>query len=233
MIYRHELKYLIHQSDYAVLKMRVAGLLKRDPHAGMQGFYSIRSLYFDDYFNNAYNEKDISILEREKYRIRIYNTSKDPIHLERKIKRNNYVKKDIASLSEQEVGLILRGEYDSLKKSTQPLQKILYYQMVSCLLRPRVLIDYEREPYIFEAGNVRINFDRNVRAGISPDHFFKRETCMFETLPNGFVIMEVKFSEFLPRMIQDLLPTSAVNYTSMSKYMLGCDKTLIKRQTDY
>ena len=35
--------------------------------------YTIRSLYFDDYWNSAYAEKDAGILVRKKYRIRIYN----------------------------------------------------------------------------------------------------------------------------------------------------------------
>lgn len=232
MIYRHELKYLIHQSDYYILRMRMAPFLKPDPHADSHGEYTIRSLYFDDYFNRAYNEKEISILDREKYRIRIYNYSKEPINLERKIKHNNYVRKEIAPLTASEVYAILGGEYSFLKESKHHLHKLLYYELTSRLLRPRVLIDYEREPFVYEGGTVRINFDRNVRAGLESTHFFADDISMAETLQTNFMIMEVKYTEFLPSIIREMLTTKAVNYTSMSKYILGCDRTLMKRQTD-
>ena len=39
------------------------------------GGYLIRSLYFDDYWNSAYEEKESGVLMRKKYRIRIYNYS--------------------------------------------------------------------------------------------------------------------------------------------------------------
>ena len=70
--YRHELKYLISYADKAELAVRLAPVLHLDPHA-TNGGYFIRSLYFDDYWNTAYEEKDAGVLLRKKYRIRIYN----------------------------------------------------------------------------------------------------------------------------------------------------------------
>lgn len=54
--YRHELKYLISYADKAELAVRLAPVLHLDPHA-TNGGYFIRSLYFDDYWNTAYEEK--------------------------------------------------------------------------------------------------------------------------------------------------------------------------------
>ena len=59
--YRHELKYLISYADKAELAVRMAPVLHLDPHA-KQGGYFIRSLYFDDYWNTAYEEKDAGVL---------------------------------------------------------------------------------------------------------------------------------------------------------------------------
>ena len=64
--YRHELKYLISYADKAELAVRMAPVLHLDPHA-KQGGYFIRSLYFDDYWNTAYAEKDAGVLLRKKY----------------------------------------------------------------------------------------------------------------------------------------------------------------------
>ena len=68
--YRHELKYLISWADKAELTARMSPVLKPAPHA-TNGGYFIRSLYFDDYWNTAYEEKDAGVLLRKKYRIRI------------------------------------------------------------------------------------------------------------------------------------------------------------------
>ena len=72
--FRNEWKYLISTSEKELLEMRMRHILKKDPYAGENG-YTIRSLYFEDYFNNAYAEKEAGILMRKKYRIRIYNYS--------------------------------------------------------------------------------------------------------------------------------------------------------------
>lgn len=81
--YRHELKFLINEGEHAALACRMAPVFKLDKHA-QAGGYTIRSLYFDDYCNSAYEEKDAGILMRKKYRVRIYNGSDKVIKLERK-----------------------------------------------------------------------------------------------------------------------------------------------------
>lgn len=232
MTYRHELKYLLYQSDYAMLKLRVAGLLERDSNVNAQGLYTVRSLYFDDFYNSAYNEKEMSIFLRQKYRIRLYNQSRDVIHLERKMKYNNYVDKMTAPLSPTEVMQIVQGDYDFLRKSKAQLLNILYYEIMTKVLRPRIIIDYEREPFVLDAGTVRITFDRNIRASVDNLDLFCPDLAMMETLETGFLIMEIKYTEFLPNMIRKILPTSAVDYSSISKYFLGCERILYNRKTD-
>lgn len=233
MSFRHEQKYLLHQSDYHVLRIRISGLLKKDVHAGERDFYTVRSLYFDDYYNTAFNDKDASILDRQKFRIRIYNYSDEVIHLERKIKHNNYVAKEIAPLSINDVKRIENGDYEFLRDSPHPLLRVFYHEIMSNLLRPRIMVDYEREPYMLEAGTVRITFDHNVRAGIERLDLFCADAAMMETLESGFLVMEVKFTEFLPRMVREMLTVDAADYSAISKYMLGCYPTQFKRQTDF
>ena len=55
--YRHEYKYLISKADAELLKRRLPHIMERDPHAGKDGRYTIRSLYFDDASAAAYYEK--------------------------------------------------------------------------------------------------------------------------------------------------------------------------------
>lgn len=229
MDYRHELKHVINYHEYTFIKTRLKNLLPVDKNADSDGSYSIRSLYFDDYFNHAYHDKYAGILNRSKYRIRIYNQSDQTIHLERKIKNGQYNHKQTAPMTVEEVYCILRGSYEFLLRSSCNLLRVFYHECVSNLMRPRVVIDYEREPYTMEAGDVRITFDKNIRAGLDGFDIFDATMPMIEALPPDLLIMEVKFTEFLPNMIRDILPSRASDYTAVSKYILGCDKTLYRR----
>ena len=96
--FRNEWKYLISTSEKEVLNLRMKPLMKLDPHAETGG-YLIRSLYFDDYWNSAYEEKESGVLMRKKYRIRIYNYSAESIKLERKKKFGSYIYKEDAPLT--------------------------------------------------------------------------------------------------------------------------------------
>ena len=234
MNYRAELKYSISYADAALVRIRLQGLMKKDPHATEQGIYTIRSLYFDDYYNTAYNEKYMGALDRQKFRIRIYNYSDDVIHLERKIKWNDYIYKQTSSLNVGEVNAIIAGNYDCLLSSSCPLNQLFYYECISRVMRPRVVIDYEREPYILDVGNVRINFDFNVRAGVGGvADFFDEQMATINVLEKDQIIMEVKFTEFLPEVIRQVLPPESFDFVAVSKYVLGCDKTLFKRVSSF
>lgn len=106
--YRNEWKYLIDTAQKAAICNRLSPVLKLDKHA-KNGGYMLRSLYFDDYYNSAYEEKDAGVLRRKKYRIRIYDCSDSSIKLERKKKFGSYIFKESASLTKDEVYKILDG----------------------------------------------------------------------------------------------------------------------------
>ena len=232
MEYRHELKYIISYAQYAQIRVRLRALMRQDHHVNAQGFYTVRSLYFDDYLNSAYNEKYAGIPDRQKYRIRIYNYDDTVIHLERKIKRDRYVQKQTAPLDRCQVHEIVMGNYDSLRDCNDPLHLVFYHECRSKIMRPRVIIDYEREPYIMDAGNVRITFDQHIRAGTEGWDIFNDRMAMVEVFEPSFLVMEVKYTHFLPSLIQGMLPRSSSEFTAASKYILGCDKTLYKRMFD-
>jgi hypothetical protein len=229
MKFRNELKYRLNHQDYQILKSRLDALLHKDRNITPAGFYTVRSLYFDDYMNSAYHEKMMGIMNRHKFRIRIYNASDQNIHLERKIKSNRYIYKQTSKLTRDEVNRILQNRFGFLLYSKDNLQKLFYHECVSNLLRPRVVVDYEREPYVLDVGQLRITFDKNVRAGELGFDIFDPEMPMVEALYPGIVIMEVKYSEFLPKMIRKILPIKSSEYSANSKYILCCDLTMHKR----
>ena len=229
MKFRHELKYLINYRDHALIRSRLQGLLSFDKNADASGSYTVRSLYFDDYYNRAYNDKYAGVEKRAKYRIRIYNQSDKTINLEKKNKIGQYNHKQTAPMTREQVYGVLQGNYRVLLENSNNLLGVFYHECVSNVMRPRVVVDYEREPYIAEAGEVRITFDKNIRAGVEGFDIFNCEMPMVETLDLGLLIMEVKFTEFLPNVIKRILPSKAADYVAVSKYILCCDKTIFKR----
>jgi len=221
--YRHELKYLINLPDWALLRARMAPLMQRDQNVDDHGEYWIRSLYFDDYWNTAYAEKEDGVLLRHKYRLRVYNCSDTVIRLERKSKFGQYISKVAAPLTRDQAEALLAGEYAFLKNSRHKLLQEFYYECTSRMMRPRVIVDYDREPFVLPAGDVRITFDKHVRAGFGQMSLFDPGLPTLEVLPANQMIMEVKYTEFLPRLVRALLPPRASILTAASKYVLCCN----------
>ncbi len=222
--YRNEWKYLIDTAQKELICKRLSPFLTLDKHA-KNGGYMIRSLYFDDFFNSAYEEKDAGVLRRKKYRIRIYNCSDSSIKLERKKKFGSYIFKEAASLTRDEVYKILDGDYDFLLESDKSLCREFYYECVSNVMRPRTIVDYDREPWIMDEGTVRITFDMDVRAAIGSYDIFDSTLPALSVLEPGKCVMEVKFTEFLPQELREVLPDRASEFTAVSKFVLCYEKT--------
>ena len=222
--YRNEWKYLIDTAQKELVCKRLSPYLQLDKHA-KNGGYMIRSLYFDDYYQSAYEEKDAGVLKRKKYRIRIYNCSDASIKLERKKKYGSYIFKEAASLTRDEVYKILNGDYEFLLRSDKNLLREFYVECVSNVMRPRTIVDYDREPWISDEGTVRITFDMDVRAAVGSFDIFDPTLPALDVLEPGKCVMEVKFTEFLPQAIREVLPDRASEFTAVSKYVLCYEKT--------
>jgi len=223
--YRNEWKYLIDTAQKDLICRRLSPFLRLDENATKDGGYMIRSLYFDDYFQSAYEEKDAGVLRRKKYRIRIYNCTDDVIKLERKKKFGSYIFKEDASLTREDVYKILDGDYDFLLRSDKPLCREFYYECVSNVMRPRTIVDYDREPWKMDEGTVRITFDMDVRAAIGSFDIFDATLPTLSVLEPGKCVMEVKFTEFMPQVLREVLPDRASEFTAVSKYVLCYEKT--------
>ena len=221
--FRNEWKYYLSLWDCQPLKERFQTVMQRDPHA-VDGLYSIRSLYFDDYWNSSYNDKMAGVNYRKKYRIRIYNCSLRSIRLERKLKLGNYIHKDSARLTRQEYEQIMEGKYDFLLEHQEPLCREFWFECTSNLMRPKVIVDYEREPFVLPEGDVRVTFDSNVRACAPENDLFDPDIPSYEMIPPGKTIMEVKFTEFLPLVIKEVVPPGEQEFSAISKYTLCYEK---------
>lgn len=217
---RHELKHYINLSDYHIITSRLRHLTKIDQNANANGEYKIRSIYFDDYNDKVLAEKLMGINNRDKFRIRFYNDNANFIKLEKKSKINGLCRKISTSINQEACEKILAGEIDFLKDSKKTLFNELYEKMYFEMQRPKTVVDYIREAYIYDTGNVRITFDKSVRTGLRNTKVFDEHLPTIETLDPRYIILEVKYDEFLPEIIGDVIQVGERSKTSISKYAL-------------
>ena len=97
--YRNEYKYICSESELKIIEHRLRPIMKVDTHQSGNS-YRIRSLYFDDYYRTAFNENEIGIDNRKKFRIRVYDNPKEMIRLEVKYKSRGKTHKDSCQISQ-------------------------------------------------------------------------------------------------------------------------------------
>lgn len=216
--FRHELKYYINLADWMQLRTRLRILAKPDPNADEYGGYNIRSLYFDNYADKVVFEKMSGQSHREKFRIRYYNDDLSIINLEKKSKYSRMTNKKMARMTKEQCSALLRGDLQFLLDSDNELFQELYEKMYTQQLRPKVIVDYRREAYVYGPGNVRITIDSNVRTGNDVTQFLDANSVSIPAVAG--TILEVKFDEFLPDIIRDVIQINNRSATEFSKYVV-------------
>ena len=226
---RHEMKYRISYADYYELRSRALRFMRHDPH-GRDGTYFIRSLYLDDLYLSNYNQKVDGWERRRKYRIRAYDLSKDTIKFEIKDKFDSYISKVSSLITEKQCRDIIKGNFGFAGEmiranSDEGKEKALRIGYIDCackILRPQVVVDYTREVFICDEGNVRMTFDMNLRAGQGTGDMFDPHLPTVPAYNSGQMILEVKYDDFLPEYIKKMLRSLNLWQSAESKYAMCC-----------
>lgn len=216
MIFRHEWKHEINQSDILALRHRLQAVAQPDGHA-VDGKYEIRSLYFDNLSDKILREKLDGINIREKFRIRYYNGNTAMLHLEKKSKVGGLGKKASAVLTKEEAQAIVDGDYGWMMKSGRPLVQEFYTKITVQGLRPKTIVDYTREPFVYAPGNVRVTLDDQIRTGLFCTDFLNPE-CVTIPAKDAPAILEVKWDTYLPDIIRDAVQLEGRRTSAFSKY---------------
>lgn len=220
-ILRHELKYMINEAEYLWLRDRLITLLPLDNHADTgTREYHLRSLYFDGINNDALWEKQDGVEFRDKYRIRTYQMGRGDIVLEKKSKMGSMTAKEAAPMTRDQYEDLVFGDYNFLMPSKHKLFVELYGKIRTQLYKPVVIVDYDREPYIYPVGNVRITFDRNLHSGQFSTDMLSGHVGTVPVLEPGEIIMEVKYDDILPPQVRVLLEGLTAQRMAISKYTL-------------
>lgn len=216
MKYRHEYKCPINNIDLHELRARLGRVMKHDKFAKGNGCYTIRSLYFDNYWDKALCEKQDGVNRREKYRMRYYNDDISFIRLEKKSKINGLCLKQseriLADLCEE----IIEGKPFKVLDAESEFMREFYAKRFFQLLKPKNIVMYEREAFVYDPGNVRITLDTNIRGSNNVYNFLKPDIPTIHLF--GQSILEIKWDEFLPQFISDIIQLKNRQILSFSKY---------------
>ncbi len=216
MDYRHELKFEINDLDLAVLRRRLGAVMRPDSHAA-GGKYTVRSLYFDTPTDRALREKLDGVSRREKFRLRYYNGDTTLIHLEKKSKLAGLGRKETAELSRAEARKIVSGDVEWMCFDPREPVRELCAKMKTQGLRPRTVVDYTREAYVYAPGNVRVTLDHHIRTGLSAVDFLNPGLPTVP-VPDSPTVLEVKWDGFLPDIVKCAVGLPGRRAGAFSKY---------------
>lgn len=220
-IWRNEIKYVCSEDELIRIEHSIRNICRLDSHAGEDGKYCVRSLYFDDYQNTCFRENENGVAPRKKYRIRVYDGDKDHIFLECKHKLRDMTRKDSCRISETECESLMRGSFWTIDSRREPLLELFCAEMALRRFAPRLIVQYERTAYTYPVGNVRITFDRNVSMSGRRQDFLETYVPVCPVMPANSHILEVKYNGLIPDFIYNVMQVSDLQQTHFSKFYIS------------
>ncbi|MCL2204491.1 MAG: polyphosphate polymerase domain-containing protein [Defluviitaleaceae bacterium] len=218
MQYRFEHKYLLNPQIAETLYRRAATIMKPDPHGDEKGGYTVNNIYLDDRHDSFYHAKLLGHHSRDKYRVRYYNSDISYIRLERKHKKGILIHKETLPITPWQMGQIKAGDLDFTLLLDDPLWKKVATIHRLHGLCPTVAFAYRRETLIYTPGNVRLTFDGPLfDAG---ERVPLRPTTLAQSYGRRAyeLLLEIKYTGFLPEIVRSLLNGLPLVHTEMSKY---------------
>ena len=216
---RFEKKFLITLAQKEKIKEKFNNIFRSEFKNG----YSCYSLYFDDLNFSTLKQKQEGLTERHKIRLRGYfHDMKDKIkqwQLEIKSKKNNIVKKKKITFKNHEVKQnLLKKNYSFFSKNFFETSRT-YYQ-------PTYITFYHRDALISDIlPHCRITFDTNIRCfKYRNDLFGKTNINQNYILNPNRILLELKYTNFLPKFISDYFVHLNLEQVTFSKYVDGYEQ---------
>jgi hypothetical protein len=217
---RNELKYFVSEAQCLLLADKLQHILTKDQYSAGKGYF-IRSLYFDSHDDECLHEKQSGTMFRAKYRMRIYDCNTKKVKFEIKYKCNNQIYKETATISKESAEKIIDGDYGELLKYKNPILNKIYIKFVLSGYKPKVVVDYHREAYLWSLFNIRITFDRDLRCNNNNYNIFSSNLFTTPAILEKKQILEIKYDRILPDYIRDSLQIESFDRSAISKYNLG------------
>jgi len=223
--YRNEWKYHCTQPELSVMEKHLDAVMARDIHAGTDGKYCVRSLYFDDMSNSCYHDTLSGLDMRYKYRIRYYDEDSEHLRLEKKEKLDGCCHKRSCALTEEEYECLVQGNVVPLIYETEkPLLREFCAAIMKRRFTPRVIVEYHRLAFVEPIANVRITMDTNIAVSKEYDRFLSGDYLRVPLMKRGEHVLEVKFDSILPGYMKRSVYQANLQQQTFSKYALGFER---------
>lgn len=226
MLDRLEVKYFVDRTTRTALTRDLLAFMRPDVHAGQDGSYVVRSLYFDTPDYQAYHEKLSGAATRNKLRARTYGEAADPntpVRMEVKGRFLSYIKKLTKDLSQEEY----RAVETALRRRSLPPDYLLgndstikeFFRLQRQYnMEPKILIQYRRQALErMEINRARVNFDDELLATRNLDLLGPLIGAR-RLLRYGSAVLEIKVDGFLPSWLHMLITKYSLQAEAISKY---------------
>jgi hypothetical protein len=128
--------------------------------------------------------------------------------------------KESTRITREQADRLIDCDFEFLSKSDNQLLREFYRETRCSLMRPVVIVEYDREAYIHQVGTVRITFDMQLRTSLGYKQFFCNDYCSMKALEQQDIILEVKYNEVLPGYLRGLFPDTIRPQLAVGKYVI-------------
>lgn len=223
---RFELKYFMRHELLSAFIRSLDGYAYTDPHCNGEGDYSIHSVYCDSPGFSLFWEKVEGIKFRRKVRFRRYGDNPD-VFLEIKQRINRTLQKRRVSLRVEHVAEAFRSHdlLNHLQHEANPILSEVSFLWNYYRLQPRMAISYRRRAFfaVFEP-DLRITFDTRVQYHARDFDVARPFEAGKYVVDPDLVVMEIKFSERVPRWLCKLVNQYGLRAVRLSKYCSAVDR---------
>ncbi len=238
---RYELKYVITQDQFDVLRAALKGYMATDDKGDQLGRYSIRSVYFDTEDYKAYWDKIEGHRYRRKVRVRVYGneevTSETYSFVEIKQRINKTLQKRRIRLPYNEaIALCSYGQSRAgSSEADQAVIDEIKYLHHTLQLQPACIVGYQRLAYNgseLDPG-LRVTFDSLLKGRTHNLSLLTSQQSEDQlVLPPNIYILEVKANHRVPNWLTELVNHHRCQLRRVSKYcaVLENSKALLQTQ---
>ena len=231
---RYEFKFLLNKNKAEQIENEIKNFMILDSNADKNNNkkYFVRSLYFDTPDLSNFYDKVDGIKARKKFRIRVYSRTKEndtKVFLEMKGRKNQKTYKLRTSIELEHLNsFIEKKDLFSLlvfySKNNNVVNDFVY-ESYKKKIEPKVVVDYNRRPYINKYGLLfRLTFDTDLKTFSGKDIFNQNNNNNFKECLSGKTILELKFERSIQPWFHRIIQNYNLMRLSISKFSIGMEK---------
>ena len=238
--YRYEFKYILSKKVSDQIEKEARNFMIYDGFAikNLNNKYIVRSLYYENDFSSNFYEKADGMKIRRKYRLRTYGNFFDPnvpIFFEVKGRISERTYKNRMNVKYQHLSSFLSKSQNFYLLNLYPNNEMIknfIFDSFRKNLKPRILIDYKRRPYINKFGlYFRLTFDTNITSSKTNNLFSDNKYSSWLECIAGYTILEVKFDRSIPAWFHRTIQCYNLKRKSISKFVIGMSSCGLASET--